>query len=155
VTLRAPDQSIAWAPVRVTCAPTKTLRSHVKRVVDWASIPDRAFTGRWFLIVARTYGQAIDGQTYSVSPSGFLRIRSADGRPHLFRRWSALCSLSAGILRDEDVREARVVAWPPTSARVKRRHYRLEDPISPEGNRTLREQLAELKRRPEAERAKT
>jgi hypothetical protein len=139
---------------RVTGAPTPELQADVEALLSRMAIPDAAYREREYLVVTAGYGRLVAGTTYRVSPSGHLRVRGDDGTVALFRRWRCLCALGPGVLRGVDFApEARCVAVRPAPARPRRRSYRPEVPIGPSGNRLLREQLAELKRRPEAERA--
>lgn len=137
--------------IRVTGAPTPELQIHVEVLLSRMAIGAAAYLAGAYLVVTATYGQFIAGQTYSVAPgSGFLRIRLAEGEVCLFRRWGCLVALGPGILRGIALApEARILAIKPEAPRSKRRRYRVEVHIGPVGNRLLRAQLAELKRRPE------
>ena len=142
---------ITSSPRLTGCPPE--LRGHIEAALRLAEIPDRAYREFAYAAVTRTpAARVFYGYTsYSVSSSGDLRLRSNTEPLVLLRRWLVLLALGPGVLRDvEFASEARCVAVRPARERPRRRNYRPEAPISPAANRALRQQLAELKRRPEA-----
>jgi len=150
-----PDSApITSSAPRLTLCPPE-LRARVVEALELAALHEQAYRDGAYAVVTRQPAARIyySYTSYSVSPSGDLRLRSNTEPVVLLRRWLALVAVGPGVLKDvEFSAEARVVAVRPRPTRRPRPRYRLEAPIGQDGNRALRAQLAAL-RRPETGRA--